>query len=452
MNFLILEDDDSFSSFLSKSLSKYGKLFIATDASNAENLLQNYSFNCAIVDLKIGNEIVGPRIAKLCKEKGISHVIAVTNFENEDDLIKEAYECGVDDFVKKSNLKTHLELFIKKVVNSRELKKNVYRLTKTTYLTKDKELIDSLETICDTYAPMEPVFIGGESGVGKTQLAKCLKQLLGIKGEVVELNCAGLHDEIIKSELFGHERGAFTGADRQKIGKVELAHDGILFLDEVGDMPLTTQETLLKVIEEKEFTRVGGLQKVHSNFLLVTATLKNLESLVANGKLRVDFYNRIKGKTILIKPLRERHDDLKILIDHFLNLATRSVYLDSHAKNALCSHQWPGNIRELQKAIFRLSDTKSGIVTKEHVEKYLGSNRGIVEEKINNGLLTQEQILFAKSNQSLPALLDKLKEEFFDYALNEQEGSFRTIAKTYQVSRRSIFYYLKEKKSSEVVL
>ncbi len=280
MNFLIVEDDENFSAFLSKSLSKYGKVFVASTFPNAINLISNYTFDCAIIDLKLGTEIVGPQIASSCKRNGIGHIIAVTNFENDDDLIKLAYESGVDDFVKKSNLKIDLEFFIKKVVNGRELKKIVQRLTKTTYITKDQNLIASLESICDTYAPMEPIFISGESGVGKTQLAKCLKQLLGISGELVELNCAGLHDEIIKSELFGHERGAFTGADKLKIGKVELANNGILFLDEVGDMPLTTQETLLKVIEEREFTRVGGIKKIHSNFLLVTATLKNLEVLV----------------------------------------------------------------------------------------------------------------------------------------------------------------------------
>lgn len=449
LNFLIVEDDSTFSEFLAQNLSKHGKPFICNSLESAKNLLQSYDFDCAILDLKLGNEIVGPTIAKLAKQKGIGHVIAMTHFENDEDLIREAYESGVDDFVKKSNLKTHLEFFISKFVNSRDFKKNVSRLTKTTYLTKDKDLIKSLENVCDTYAPLEPIFIGGESGVGKTQLGKCLKHLLGLKGELVELNCAGLNDEILKSELFGHEKGAFTGADRQKIGKVEQADNGILFLDEVGDLPLSTQETLLKVIEEKEFTRVGGLKKITSKFLLVTATLKNLEELAASGKIRPDFYNRIKGKTIHIKPLRERKPDLKMLIDHFLNAAPRSVYLTPEVKEILSNYSWPGNIRELQKAIYRLSDIRSGIVKKEDIEEHIIRNE-ISVKRPSHGLLTQEQIQYIKTNESFPALVDRLKQEFYEFAYLEHNGNKSDISKAYQVSRKTLVMHYKEYGLSEV--
>jgi DNA-binding NtrC family response regulator len=446
LNFLIVDDDSTFSEFLKKNLSKHGKIFIADSFINATNLLESYSFDCAILDLKLGNEVVGPKLALMAKRKGIGHVIAVTHFENDEELIREAYESGADDFVKKSNLKTHLEFFIKKVVTGRDLKKNVQRMTKTQYLTKDADLISSLENVCDTYAPMEPIYIGGESGVGKTQLGKCLKELLKLEGPLVELNCAGMNDEILKSELFGHEKGAFTGADQRKIGKIELAHNGILFLDEVGDLPLFTQEKLLKVLEEKEFTRVGGLQIINSDFLLVTATLRNLEELVESGKMRPDFYNRIMGKTIKIKPLRERKPDLKLLIDFFLNSAPRSVYLNKEAKEILMNYSWPGNIRELQKLIYRLSDTKHGIVTKEHLKNYVLND---LENQTNaitrNGLLTKEQILFAKKNNSYVALMDQLKKEFFDFALNEAKGNKSGISKNYQVSRKMLHFHYGEK-------
>jgi DNA-binding NtrC family response regulator len=441
MNFLIVEDDEYFSSFLAQNLSKYGKPFISNSFENAKNLLESYHFDCAILDLKLGNEVIGPKIAKLAKERGIGHVIAVTHFENDEELVREAYESGVDDFVKKSNLRTHLEFFIKKVVNSRDLKKNVARLTKTAYITKDLDLIKSLEEVCDTYAPLEPIFIGGETGVGKTQLGKCLKQLLGLKGELVELNCAGLNDEILKSELFGHEKGSFTGADKQKIGKIELAHEGILFLDEVGDMPLATQEKLLKVIDEKEFTRVGGLTKIKSNFLLVTATLKNLEELVQSGRIRPDFYNRIKGKTIFIKPLRERKQDLKLLMEHFLNSAPRSVYLDKEAKDALLNYSWPGNIRELQKTIFRLSDTKHGIVQKKHLDRNIIENVNPLSNK-GSGLLTPDHISFLKEHKSLSAFLDKITADFYQFALAETGGNKSKIMSEYQIVKSTLHRHL----------
>jgi DNA-binding NtrC family response regulator len=443
VNFLIVEDDNNFSAFLSKELSKYGKPFISTSFENAKSLLDSYPFDCAILDLKIGNEVVGPKIARLAKQKGIGHVIAMTHFENDEELIREAYENGVDDFVKKSNLRTHLEFFIKKVTNRREMKNNVSRLTKTTYLTKDKDLILALENVCDTYAPLEPIFISGESGVGKTQLGKCLKHLLGLKGELVELNCAGLNDEILKSELFGHEKGAFTGADKLKIGKIELANGGILFLDEIGDIPLQSQGTILKTIDEFEYTRVGGVKKLVSKFLLVTATLKNLEELVAQGKIRPDFYNRIKGKTIHIKPIRDRKQDLKVLIDYFTNSAPRSVYFTSEVKEILLNYSWPGNIRELQKTIYRLSDVKSGIVKIENLESHLIRNDSIVSNSMQ-GLLSQEQLQFIKGHKSFAALMDRLKEEFYEYAYSEYNGNKTLISKAYNVSRKTLVSHYKD--------
>ncbi len=450
MNFLVLEDDDQFSSFLEKNLSAFGKVFIAKDFASAKNLLSDQLFDCAILDLKIGEEIVGPKVAKLAKKKGVAHVIAVTNFENDDELIKISYESGVDDFLKKANLRTHLEFFVNKVVNGKEIRKKLDRLTKTVYLTKDKDLIESLETVCNSYAPMEPIFISGESGVGKTQLAKCFKDLLGMAGELVELNCAGLEDEIIKSELFGHERGSFTGAEKQKIGKVELANNGILFLDEVGDLPLATQETLLKVIEEKEFTRVGGVKKIYSNFLLVSATFKNLDELVSNGKLRADFYNRIKGKIIHIKPLRERKNDLEILIDHFLNQAIRTIFITDDARKILLNYKWPGNIRELYKTIFGLSDVKNGIVSQHYLEKYFANKN--IKQSISHSesFLTDEQIEFAKKNQSLSSLQERVKEEFYEFALGEHKNNKNQVSKSYQISRRSLFYYLKDKEKNKL--
>lgn len=445
MNFLIVEDDENFSAFLSSALSKHGKVFVASNLVNAKNLLGSYTFDCAIIDLKLGDEIVGPQIALMAKRKGTGHVIAVTNFENDDELIRMAYENGVDDFVKKSNLRTHFDFFIKKVITGKDLKKNVLRLTKTTYITKDKDLIISLEAICSTYAPMEPIFIGGESGVGKTQLGKCLKSLLGLTGELIELNCAGLNDEIIKSELFGHEKGAFTGADKQNIGKMELAHEGILFLDEIGDMPLTTQEKLLKVIEEKEFTRVGGNKKIKSNFLLVTATLKNLEDLVMAGKLRPDFYNRIKGKTIYIKPLRERTEDLKLLIRYFLDSAPRSVYLSTDAEEALHRYNWPGNIRELSKTISRLSDVKGGIVKLENLDPALKSiSLPLMDNNDGHGLLTKKHIDYLNKYGNTSTLFDELEKEIILYAYQELKGSKKEISKKYSISRTKLWAFFKE--------
>lgn len=448
MNFLIVEDDSRFSKFLSENLSKYGKVFATDSFENALNLINSYPIDCAIIDQKLGEEIVGPQIALTAKQKGIGHVIAVTDFESDSELLLKTYENGVDDFVKKSNLKDHLEFFIRKIVRSRDLRKSILNLTKTVYLTKDQELIRSIEIVCDTYAPMEPIFIKGPSGSGKTLLGKLLKILFGLEGDLVELNCAELSDELIRSELFGHEKGAFTGADRQHIGAIERAHNGILFLDEIGDMSLSTQEKLLKVLEEKEFNRVGGNKKIKSNFLLVSATLKNLEDLVRQGKLRLDFYYRIVGKTICVKPISERKDDLKMLITHFQNKTPRSVYITPEVHEGLMNYSWPGNIRQLQKVMVRLSETKGGVVRLEHLRPFLISEE--ISTKKDQGLLTDDQLHYVKEHKSIKALFDNLEREILVHAHKEHNGNKTYIAKDYDVSRRKLVEYYKEA-SPEVV-
>jgi two-component system response regulator AtoC len=443
VNFLIVEDDKKFSSFLAENLSKHGKVFTSSSYDEAAFLLEKQIFDCAILDLMIGDEIIGPRIAKLAKQKGIGHVIAMTHFENDDELIHEAYSNGVDDFVKKSNLQTHLEFFIKKFTNAKDLRKRISELTKTVYLTKDEDILRQIRSVCESYAMFEPIFVSGPSGVGKTLFVKCLKGLLKVEGQLINLNCAGMDDDLLKSELFGHEKGAFTGADRQKIGKIELANNGILFLDEVGDIPLPTQEKLLKVIDEFEFTRVGGTQKIISKFLLVSGTLKNLEKLVDEGKMRPDFYNRIKGKTIYLKPLKERKGDLKILIEHFKNSVPRSVYYTPDVKEGLLEYSWPGNIRELHKVIYQLSDVKSGIVQKKDLEEVLMNYANDSSENEIGEFLTSKQIDYAKATNSLQSLLDRVRDEFLQFAYAESEGNKAKISRDYQVSRKSLVTYYK---------
>ena len=448
MNFLIVEDDKIFSSFLADNLSKHGEVFTSSNFDEALSLLDKQSFDCAILDLMIGDEIIGPKIAKIAKEKGIGHVIAMTHFENDDELIHESYSNGVDDFVKKSNLKTHLEFFIKKFTNAKNLRRKISELTKTVYITKDEDTLRQIRGICESYAMLEPIFFYGPTGSGKTALAKCLKELLNIEGSLINLNCAGMDDDLLKSELFGHEKGAFTGADKQKIGKIELAHHGILFLDEIGDIALSTQEMLLKVLDEFEFTRVGGTQKIISKFLLVTGTFKNLERLVAQGKMRPDFYNRIKGRTVYLKPLKERKTDLKILIEHFKGLAPRSVYYTQEVREGLSNYPWPGNVRQLHKVITRLSDVKSGIVKKEDLEEVFRNYAEDSDEEEGSRFITSQQINYAKSTNSLQALLDRIRDDFLLLAYAENGGNKTAISKNYQVSRKSLVTYFKNIETS----
>jgi two-component system response regulator HydG len=218
------------------------------------------------------------------------------------------------------------------------------------------EVVEQAEQVA---ASDTTVLLQGESGTGKELLARRIHAKSDRRfGPLVPVNCGALAGSLLESELFGHERGAFTGAVARRKGKVELAHDGTLFLDEVGDVPEKMQMDLLRVLETKQLVRVGGNQPVAVDFRLVAATNKVLEDEIAAGRFREDLYYRINVFRIRVPPLRERRADIPILAEAFIGrfnekMNRRIQGLTDDAVEALCSYSWPGNVRELQNAIER---------------------------------------------------------------------------------------------------
>ncbi len=207
-------------------------------------------------------------------------------------------------------------------------------------------------------APLDvPVLILGESGTGKELVARAIYQHSRRRqGPFLAINCAAIPEGLLESELFGHEKGAFTGADRRRIGKFEQADEGTLFLDEIGDMTLATQPKLLRLLQEQQFERVWGEETIRTDVRVLAATNQDLDSKVAEGKFRHDLLYRLKVFTIQIPPLRKRREDLPLLISHFLQLLTRQfgkrvVAVAPEAMRILETYTWPGNVRELQGAI-----------------------------------------------------------------------------------------------------
>lgn len=203
------------------------------------------------------------------------------------------------------------------------------------------------------------VFLRGESGTGKEVIANAIHyNSLRSKRPFIKVNCAALPDTLIESELFGHERGAFTGAERFKKGRFEMAEGGTLFLDEIGDLPPQTQIKLLRVLQEKEFERLGGTETIRANIRLITATNKNLEQAISNGTFREDLYYRLNVFSIFLPPLRERKSDILLLAEHFLEKyeaehGKRIRRISTPAIDMLMSYHFPGNVRELENAIER---------------------------------------------------------------------------------------------------
>jgi transcriptional regulator with PAS, ATPase and Fis domain len=203
------------------------------------------------------------------------------------------------------------------------------------------------------------VLLLGESGTGKELMGRALHQLSPRRaGPFVAINCAAIPENLLENELFGHEKGAFTGASARKVGKAELAHRGTLFLDEIGDMPLPLQAKILRLVQEKQFERVGGLQTLSVDVRVVAATNKDLRALVERREFRDDLYFRLSVLPVEIPPLRRRRRDIPVLAEDFLQRISRELgraglRLSEEARRALCEHPWPGNVRELQNCIER---------------------------------------------------------------------------------------------------
>lgn len=203
------------------------------------------------------------------------------------------------------------------------------------------------------------VLIRGESGVGKELVADAIHEASSRNGKsFVKVNCSALPESLIESELFGHEKGAFTGADTQRKGRFEMANGGTIFLDEIGDIPLSTQVKILRIIQQREFERVGGAETLKSDVRIVTATNRDLEKMIENGEFREDLYYRINVFPIYIPSLRERRDDIPLLVDHFIEKfnkenSTKIKRITTSALNMLMVYSWPGNIRELENNIER---------------------------------------------------------------------------------------------------
>jgi transcriptional regulator with PAS, ATPase and Fis domain len=202
-------------------------------------------------------------------------------------------------------------------------------------------------------APTDPtVLILGESGTGKELVATSLFENSQRKDKpFVKLNCAAIPEELLESELFGHEKGAFTGATAFKPGKFDMADGGTIFLDEIGDMPLTLQAKILRVLQEKEFYRVGGSHTIRVDVRFIASTNKNLEKMVQEGTFREDLFYRLNVFTLRLPPLRERKEDIPILVDHFLKNMPKPIEISSVALQMLMAFAWPGNIRELKNTI-----------------------------------------------------------------------------------------------------
>lgn len=338
----------------------------AESAKVALEKLAHATWDIFLLDIRMPG-IDGLELQRKLKEaQPEATVIIMTAYASVESAV-EAMKQGAYDYIIKPFNPDDLEQTITKAVERKQLvSENQQLRTKIDELNLLHEIVGTsaathrlLEQVAIVSASDTTVLIRGESGTGKELIARAIHANSGRRYmPIVVVNCGALAEGVLESELFGHEKGAFTGAQYRRKGKFEMADGGTLFLDEIGDIGLKTQVDLLRVLEERKIFRVGGNVEIPVNFRLIAATNKNLESMIGEGKFREDLYYRINVFSIAIPPLRERRQDISLLADHFLKKFARSMNrpvmrLSPEAESVLTSYDWPGNVRELQNAIER---------------------------------------------------------------------------------------------------
>jgi putative PEP-CTERM system response regulator len=364
---LIVEDKDSLRTMLRHALEAHGHVVLeARDEPEAVQQLQQARPVVVLTDLKLP---IGDGFGVLRAAKELDpelQVVVMTAYGSIQDAVTAMKE-GAMDFLAKPIDPDHLLLMVERAMAQRRILTE-YILLKEELAerrgapriigedAKLRQVSQQLHRGAETDAT---VLLEGESGTGKELFARTLHALSTRNdGPFVAINCAAIPDTLLETELFGYEKGAFTGATARKPGRFELAHRGTLFLDEIGDLPLPLQAKILRALEEKQFERVGGTQSLHVDVRVVAATNRNLKQRVAERQFREDLYFRLSVFPIQIPPLRERADDVLILAHHFVekfcrDLNKKALSLAPGAIDELRSYQWPGNVRELQNCIER---------------------------------------------------------------------------------------------------
>jgi len=277
------------------------------------------------------------------------------------------------------------------------------------------------------------VLITGESGTGKEMIASSIYEHSLRKGKpFIAINCVAIPEGLLESELFGHEKGAFTGATVQKKGKFELADGGTVFLDEIGDMPIATQAKLLRALQEKEFERVGGNAPIRVDVRFIAATNKNLLQLIKEGKFREDLYFRLNVFSVFLPPLRERREDISLLATHFLENSARPAKLSAGALQVLIGYNWSGNIRELKNIIERASImSEDGIIDIHHLPENIRQGNGKIFSSIKDDLPLDERMKI-------------LEREIIINALKESGGVQVKAASILGINQRSLWHRIKK--------
>lgn len=428
MKILVADDDKNLRKVLLNELSDGGfEVSEADSGIKAMELLEKEEYDVLLLDLNMPR-LSGMEALKKIKASEIPTEIIILTANATVSTAVEAMKRGAYDYLTKPFKIDELKAVIEKAYEKKKLlSENLLLRTQIKsqtevpkIITKSPLMLGILETVKKVAMSASPVLIYGESGVGKELIARAIHEASKTaEGPFVPINCGAIPENMLESELFGYEKGAFTGAYERKLGLLEVANNGTLFLDEIGELPQQLQVKLLRVLETGKFFRVGGIKEIKVNVKFVSATNKDLKAAVENRTFRADLYYRISALTLHIPPLRERKEDIPLLIEHFTknNPDSMRKRFSKSVLKTLSDYHWPGNVRELQNVIYRV---------------LLLSNNDIIETSDLHADLSEGQKVYGKK-------LEDVEREHILRVLKEAGGQRGEAAEILGIDPKTLY-------------
>jgi DNA-binding NtrC family response regulator len=450
---LVVDDDPALREILQEVLMRESyAVFMAEDGAGAIQAVKESVIHIVITDFQLpdidGIEVID-RLSKL-DAKIIP--IVMTGFGTIETAVR-AMKSGAFDFITKPFDLETVGVVVRKAAEFHRLRqenhllrravRDQYQLEQLVGVSEPmQQVLEFVQKVADSDST---VMIQGESGTGKELVARMLHfNSLRRDRPLVPVNCGAIPENLLESELFGHEKGAFTGATHARMGRFELAHGGTIFLDEIGEMSLPLQVKLLRVLQEREFERVGGNRTIHVDVRIIAATNQDLEAMVEEKRFRQDLFYRLNVIPIVIPPLRERRTDIPLLIDHFLNRFNQSkhtevVGLDDEARRLLTEYDWPGNIRELENMMERLVVLKKqGLLSSQDLPQKI-SQRSMIPE------LKEQFIRLSEDGIHLSREVEQYEKHLIMEALRKANGVTSRAAQLLHLNRTTLVEKLKRK-------
>lgn len=446
MRILIVDDEASQREVLFGYLKK--KKFTVLQASSMDEAaaaVRNQHFDLVLTDFKMPGRTGFDLLQEVKRIDPETVVVLMTAFGTIEGAV-DAMRAGAYDYLSKPIELDEIDLLVRRVQERSSLieeNKNLRdqlreKLSFTEIVSQSSSMQDLLSTASRVASAKAPVLVRGESGTGKELIARAIHFNSPRKSApFIAVNCAALNDNLLESELFGHEKGAFTGAEKQRRGRFELADGGTIFLDEIGDISPATQVRLLRVLQEQKFERVGGSETIAVDVRVIAATNKDLESAIASGKFRDDLYYRLNVVTIEIPPLRSRREDISVLLEHFLNRFAKEhkrkkLSFSKEAWESLIRYDYPGNVRELENIVQRSVIFSRG-------EQITTSDIPLIVRGSSNESLSR-----TTGTGSFDEQIEQLEKELIFEALRLHGNNQSKAAQHLKLSERNLRYRLKK--------